>query len=134
MLIVGGIGITPFRSMIKYLLDKNERRDITLFYSNKTASEIAYKDVLEEASQSGIKIINALTTSNEYGENINDDGMVFRNGRISQEMIAKEAPDYAERVFYVSGPGSMVTAFGGTLKDLGVRDSRIKTDFFPGFA
>ena len=34
--IAGGIGVTPFRSMIKYLIDKNEKRDIIIFYSNRT--------------------------------------------------------------------------------------------------
>src|SRR6185437_10266431 len=43
--IAGGIGITPFRSMLKYLVDKHEKRSIVLFYANKHAEEIAYADV-----------------------------------------------------------------------------------------
>src|SRR5260370_1410080 len=44
--IAGGIGITPFRSMLKYLLDTHQRRDIVMFYANRRVDEIVYKDVL----------------------------------------------------------------------------------------
>lgn len=55
--IAGGIGITPFRSMLKYLLDKHQRQDIVLFYANKTADESACRDVLNEAqTKPGIKV------------------------------------------------------------------------------
>src|SRR5581483_3708485 len=54
--IAGGIGITPFRSMIKYLSDKGEKRPITLFYSVHTSSELAYEDVFGPAEQAvGLK-------------------------------------------------------------------------------
>lgn len=42
--IAGGIGITPFRSMLKYLLDTQQRRDIVLIYVNKAAQEIVYAE------------------------------------------------------------------------------------------
>ena len=48
--IAGGIGITPFRSMLRYLLDKHEVRPIVLFYSNRTVNDIVYVDVLERAA------------------------------------------------------------------------------------
>src|SRR5713101_3363350 len=58
----GGIGITPFRSMIRHLLDHNEERPITVLYSNRTAAEIVYSDVLEEArNQLGIKTVYTLS-------------------------------------------------------------------------
>ncbi|HJT57048.1 MAG TPA: FAD-binding oxidoreductase, partial [Ktedonobacteraceae bacterium] len=59
--IAGGIGITPYRSMLKYLLDTGQRRDIVLFYVNRTANEIAYKDVLSEAqTKLGVKVFYTL--------------------------------------------------------------------------
>lgn len=124
--IAGGIGITPFRSMTKYLLDKNEKRNIVLFYSNRTAEEAAYKDIFDAASvKLGIKTIYAVT-----------EGAIpewATSGFITKEMIMKEAPDYKERIFYISGPKVMVDAFRKTLNELGVKRNRIKTDFFPGF-
>jgi ferredoxin-NADP reductase len=41
------IGITPFRSLLKYLLDTQEQRDIVLLYANKMENEIVYRDVLD---------------------------------------------------------------------------------------
>lgn len=125
--IAGGIGITPFRSMIKYLLDKGEKRDIILLYSNKSASEIMYADVWNQAfSNLGIKTVYALT------EQTPADWM-GRKGRIDAKMIAEEVPDWKERLFYLSGPHVMVSGFEQVLKSMGVSSNQIKIDFFPGF-
>ena len=43
--IAGGIGITPFRSMIKYLLDKDLKADIILLYSNRTVRDVVFKEI-----------------------------------------------------------------------------------------
>lgn len=48
VMLSGGIGITPLRSMIKYALDKKLRINITLFYSNKIPEEILYREELEK--------------------------------------------------------------------------------------
>jgi ferredoxin-NADP reductase/Na+-translocating ferredoxin:NAD+ oxidoreductase RnfD subunit len=128
--IAGGIGITPFRSMVKYLVDRGEKRLVTLFYSNRTVSEIAYKDIFDEAERKlGMRTIYAIT---DPGETL-PEGNGYR-GRIDAALIQRVVPDYRERMFYVSGTHAMVTAFKKTLHDLGVHRSQIKTDFFPGFA
>jgi len=118
--IAGGIGITPFRSMIKYLLDTNEKRSIVLFYLNKTRDDFAYKDIFDKAVlQLGIKVVYSIVDipSASY-----------------YQAITKEVPDWQERFFYISGPPSMVSAFETNLKKIGVKKSHIKTDYFPGFA
>jgi len=56
------------------------------------------------------------------------------NTFIDATLIKKEVPDYLNKVFYISGPHGMVDAFEKTLKDMGVPNSKIKIDFFPGFA
>jgi ferredoxin-NADP reductase/Na+-translocating ferredoxin:NAD+ oxidoreductase RnfD subunit len=128
--IAGGIGVTPFRSMIKYLIDTKEKRDIVLFYSNKTEGEIAYREIFAEAEDAdiGIKVVYTITdklvASSWQGE----------RGYVNAEMIKRHVPDYQDRYFYVSGPHSMVDGFSKTLRQLGVRRSRMKKDFFPGFA
>lgn len=128
--IAGGIGITPFRSMIQYLLDKREKRPVTLFYSNRTASEIVYTDVFERAERAlGIRTIYTLT--DKAGAPI---GWKGRVGRVDAEMIRAAVPDYERCVFYLSGPNAMVGAFEETLAGMGVHARQIKTDFFPGFA
>jgi len=55
-------------------------------------------------------------------------------GRVDAEMITNTVPDYRERTFYLSGPRSLVVGFEEALGKIGIPKSRIKTDFFPGFA
>jgi len=126
--IAGGIGVTPFRSMVQHLIDTNEARPIVLLYSNKTASEIAYKEVFDAAADTiGMKTVYALTN-----EPTPIPGTT--TGMITEELIRKEVPDYENCLFYISGPHGMTEAFKTTLRDMGVPRYHIKTDYFPGFA
>jgi ferredoxin-NADP reductase len=128
--IAGGIGITPFRSMIKYLLDTNQRRPITLLYSNRTADEIVYRDILDQAQRKlGIKVVYTLTDTRRVHPSWN--GCV---GHIDEQMIRQMAPNCRDCLFYISGPTNMVNSVRGTLLRLGVNKGHIKTDFFPGLA
>ncbi|MDO8742617.1 MAG: RnfABCDGE type electron transport complex subunit D [bacterium] len=126
--IAGGIGVTPFRSMAQYLIDKKENRAVTLLYSNKVASEIAYKDIFDTAAKEiGMRTVYALTD-----EKTSMPGVHI--GLIDAALIMREIPDYKERIFYISGPHGMVTTFTKTLHGMGIPRSRIETDYFPGFA
>ncbi|EKD95594.1 MAG: hypothetical protein ACD_24C00436G0004 [uncultured bacterium] len=125
--IAGGIGITPFRSIGKYITDKEEKRDIILFYSNSEPESFVYKDIFEKAKEYGFKTIYVLTKNYE---NIKWDG---HKGRLTAEVIKKEVPDFASRTFYLSGPSKMVESYKKLLKELGIRNHRIVTDYFPGF-
>jgi ferredoxin-NADP reductase len=130
VLVAGGIGVTPFRSMLKYLIDKNEKRSVAVLYSCQTVDEIAYRDILAQAEKKlGANIIVTLTKKDKCPPNWK--GCV---GYISAEMVAERIPDFKERTFYISGPHSMVSATEGVLKKLGLPNSQIKTDFFPGLA
>ncbi|MBI3397071.1 oxidoreductase [Candidatus Woesebacteria bacterium] len=128
--VAGGIGVTPFRSMVKYLIDKNEKRDIVILYSNKLATEIVYKDVFDQAFQQlGIRTVYTLTDETQIP--IGWEGKV---GRINEQVIGGEIPDFRERTFYLSGPHQMVTSFEETLYKMGISKRQIKKDFFPGYA
>ena len=126
--IAGGIGVTPFRSMVRYLLEKKEKRSIVMFYANKTLSDIAYKDEFDRAeTELGLRTIHVL---NEEKSPL-PPGM--EQGFIDAKLIMREVPDYRERIFYISGPHAMVEAFKKTLVHMGVSRFNIKSDFFPGF-
>jgi ferredoxin-NADP reductase len=125
--VAGGIGITPYRSIMKYLLDQNEQRDIALFYSEKSEQELVYRGIFDEAAKTlGAKVIYGLETAPKNWQS--------QTGRLTAEMIKSELPDYQERLFYVSGPYPMVAAITSQLRAAGVPRRRIKTDFFPGYA
>jgi glycine betaine catabolism B len=99
-----------------------------LFYGNNSVKEIAYADVFDRAERElGIRTIYAVANDENLHTNMH-------HGFIDVALIKREVPDYHERTFYISGPRSMVLRFQDVLKDLGITKSRIKVDFFPGFA
>lgn len=114
--IAGGIGITPFGSIIRRLLETEEKRDITLFYSNNTPQHIAFKELFDKAKNVGVKTIYRITERDEY---------------IDEKMIKEKLPDYKRRIIYISGPEPMVEAFKKMFSKIKAGD--IKTDFFSGY-
>lgn len=124
--IAGGIGITPFRSMLQYLIDRGEVRPIVMLYGAAQPEDIAYRDVIEAAqSELGIHTMFAVANGAEAGQ---------YPGFIDAELVRRAIPDFRERLFYISGPQAMVKALRQMLLRMGVRRSLIKVDFFPGFA
>lgn len=124
--IAGGIGVTPFRSMVRSILDTGEKRDITLFYACKKGDEVAYRELWAEAEQViGMKTVCVLSEDPEHAD--------VEHGFITQELLARRLPDWKERTFYLSGPDAMVQAYKKLLRTSGVSSKRIRTDYFPGF-
>jgi glycine betaine catabolism B len=126
--IAGGIGITPYRSMIKYLLDNHQKRPITLFYGAATVRDFVYQDVFSQAERElGIRTIRIVEKTDGMPL-----GWMGLTGRVQPEMIRKYAPNYRDAIFYISGPNVMVDAVKHMLRKMGIADSQIKTDFFAG--
>lgn len=115
--IAGGIGVTPYRSMVKYLLDQGETRDIVILYAAKTKDDFVYKNIFSKAK--------ALGVTTHY--------ITSAEGHINEEMIMKLIPDFKDRTFYFSGPRSMIVSIDKNLHKMKLPKSRIITDYFPGF-
>lgn len=117
--LAGGIGITPFRSMIKYLFDIKQKRPITLIYAAKTEADFAYKDLFDKSQKElGIKIL--------YHTDL--------QGKVDEQLIKKKVADLKNSLFYLSGPHGMVSSFEQLLKGMRIPSNQIKIDFFPGYA
>jgi ferredoxin-NADP reductase len=128
--IAGGIGITPFRSMVKYLTDRHEKRDVVLLYANRRAEEMLYRDVFAAAQRAfRFRPVYVLSDASSTPP-----GWAGETGRIDAALIARQIPDFRERLFYVSGSPSLVQSVQRALRDLGVKPDRIKTDYFSGLA
>ncbi len=123
----GGIGITPLRSMIRYSTDKGLSASIVLLYSNRQEDDIIFEDDLEGMAKRNpnLKIVNTITKPSPVWKGL--------KGRIDRDMIVREVPDYADRVFFASGPRKMVDAILTLLKDLGLPENQIKQEYFPGY-
>lgn len=115
--IAGGIGITPFRSMVKYLIDSNEKRDIVLIHVVASADELTYKEVFVQGVQIGLKTI---PWDSE------------KLGHLTDIKLKELVPDFAERKYYISGSNGMVHAVKKTLGALRIKPTSIKTDYFAG--
>lgn len=123
----GGIGITPFRNMIKYATDKKLPIKMTLLYSNRNPDEICYKDEwpIMEKSNPNLKVMNTITdeTSNWNG----------RKGRIDEKMMKEFCNDFTNTLFYTCGPPKMVDAMLGLLNSMNVPKQNIKREVFAGY-
>jgi len=129
LFVAGGIGITPFRSMIKFLVDTGEKRDIVLLYSNSVREEIVFRDVFEDAEQRiGLKTVYTLTGGKRLPENWKG-----RTGHVEEQMLHEEVPNLEERVCFVSGSPGMVEDVKKVLRSVGIRRRNVRTDYFPGY-
>lgn len=126
--IAGGIGVTPFRSMVKYLTDRREQRDVILLYANRAYDEILYRDVFWQAMYA-FRFRPVYVVSD--GASV-PPGWTGEVGRIDTELIQRQVPDYRERLFYVSGSPLLVQRVQRALYDLGVKPEQIRTDAFSG--
>ncbi len=125
--IAGGIGITPFRSIIKNLLDSKLSRSMTLFYSTHSDNEFVFKDIFSRAEKEiGLKTVYILSEKPE-GEWLGE------VGRIDEALIKRHVDNEKQTIYYISGPQPMVVSYEKILSDMGINKSNIKTDYFPGY-
>lgn len=124
--LAGGIGVTPFRSIIKYLLDTKQKRDIVQLYSAATADEFAFTDLFKRAISAGV------ITHYAVGGETPKDWLGFK-GQVDSKMIKSAIPDFKERIFYISGPYGFVAAVRQALLKMGLPRQNIVADYFPGY-
>jgi ferredoxin-NADP reductase len=127
-LLAGGIGITPFRSMVKELLDSGQKRDIALLYSANSPNELAFRELFDSAKAIGLKTTYTITNTADPPTNWQG-----HTGPIGEDLINDAVPDYKNRLFYISGPYGFVRAAREALLKLGVTGRQIITDYFPGY-
>ncbi len=123
--IAGGIGITPFRSMVQYIVDNHIQADIVLLYAVSDPQELAYDKTFKAAAKYGVRTVPVVTNSRHHGPHI--------TAKLNTELIAQTIPDYSQRICYISGPDAMVTSTKQQLRSLGVARRNIKTDHFSGY-
>lgn len=129
--LAGGIGITPFRSMLKSMLDGGDRRRAALLCSNPTPQATAFLDELEGwRGPLDLRLVPTVTKPETAG-----DDWAYETGRIDRAFVQRHVPPdlLAKAAVYVSGPPAMVQDMAGLVRGLGVRKERLKLDEFRGY-
>lgn len=124
LLLAGGMGITPFRSMLKHMVDIGSRRPATLVYSVPTPRAAAFLDELEAWRTSLDLTLVPTVTDPGMGE----EPWAYEVGRIDAAMLQRHVPAEVLRraAVYVSGPPSMLRDLGGVATQLGIPADRLK--------
>jgi ferredoxin-NADP reductase len=121
LFVAGGIGITPFRSMAKWLEDRKEKRNITLLYATQSEDDQLF---IEQFKNANIKIIPVV--SKPSGQ------WTGHSGRLTPELITRYITDPKTHV-YMSGPEPMVEKITKELIISGTPKHQVITDYFPGY-
>lgn len=118
--IAGGIGITPFRSMILQMDYDRQPINVTLLYANRT-EDIVFKEELEAIAKRnpGFKIHYFISEGDR---------------KIDEKAIKSTVFSLQSSVFYISGPQGMVRVMESLVSSLGVHDEKIIHDYFPGYS
>jgi NAD(P)H-flavin reductase len=123
--IAGGIGITPFISMIRERIHSRKRQKITLIYAAKTKEDILFKEELDNIKEEWFKKVYVLSQ-----EKIEEEG--YLHGRINREIIERfvDTNEIKNTIFYLCGPLQMVKDMKEILINIGVYKNNIKFEIF----
>lgn len=125
LFIAGGIGVTPFRSMARYMADREQHRDVVLLHGVVAPEEAIYTDVWKAAKPYGLHPIVILDSTEV------PPGWQGGVGGLSLSQIRRQVPDFADRIVFISGPNAMVAELARELRHAGVK--RVVTDYFSGY-
>ncbi len=128
--IAGGIGITPFLSMIRDATHRALDQKITLFYSNRDPAAAAFLDELQELEKTNPNFRLIATMTELEGESCQWKG---ETDFVDQEMLARHLPDLAEPIYYCVGPAAMIVSTKEMLNAAGVPSEDMCFEQFSGY-
>jgi ferredoxin-NADP reductase len=130
VLLAGGIGITPFRSMVLHAARKKLPNRIFLFYSNRRPEDAPFLSELQAMEKENLnyKFIATMTEMAKSGRPWQGE-----TGLIGKEMMARHIKDGALPVYYVAGPPDMVKGLHQMLNAAGVDDDDVRAEEFAGY-
>jgi len=130
VLLAGGIGITPFRSMVVRAAREKLAHRIFLFYSNRRPEDAAFLQELQELEKDNPNYKLIATMTGMQGSSRPWQG---ETGRVSSELLSKHLKQAASPIYYVAGPPEMVKALHETVNRCGVDDDDIRIEEFAGY-
>jgi ferredoxin-NADP reductase len=124
--VAGGIGITVFRAMLRYIADRDLPYTVTLCYSNRDRESAAFLDELEELERriEGLRVVLTFTE---------DEGWEGESRRIDAAMLEDHVGELDEKHYLVAGPPGMTEAVVDALHAAGVAEDRVLAGKFSGY-
>jgi ferredoxin-NADP reductase len=120
--VAGGIGITPYNSILSWLAESGENRPIRLIYGVRSEEEIIFQETFDKANQHATIVVE--NPSSAWGG---------ERGRLSAEIILGLTKPSEESLIFVSGPEPMVETLEKDLKSSGINKNQLVLDFFPNY-
>jgi len=128
--IAGGIGITPFMSIVRQAANDRLRQRLWLLYSNRRPEDAAFLPELQALERRN-KEFRLLATMTEMGKS----GRAWEGetGMIDEKLVKRINRDLPAPVYYIAGPPAMVESMRSMLTGIGVDAQEIRTDEFYGY-
>jgi len=125
VLLAGGIGITPIRSILQWVTQEHLPHRLYLFYSNREADDAAFLEEFENmaARNSNFTLIPTVTGHRTIA-------WPYEKGHITREMLTRYLFGLKRPIYYIAGPSGMVTAMTEMLNASGVSDDDMKSEEF----
>ncbi|HSF10875.1 MAG TPA: FAD-dependent oxidoreductase [Nitrospirales bacterium] len=128
--LAGGIGITPFRSMLVQAATQHLPHRLVLFYSNRHPEDAPFLHELQDL-QRKISSYTFVATMTQMEES--DDSWTGETGYLDHAMLTRHLQGIESPLYYIVGPPAMVKALRAMLKNAGVRQVDIRTEEFAGY-
>ena len=130
VVLTGGIGITPFRSILLHVAKEKLPQRIILFYANRRPEDAAFLVELRQLEKQiqDFKLIACMTEMQKSSQS-----WTGERGTINSAMLEKYLKGVASPVYYITGPPAMVNAMHLMLADSGVDDDNIRIEEFAGY-
>jgi ferredoxin-NADP reductase len=125
--VAGGIGITVFRSMLRYIHEEQLPYRVTLVYSNRDQESTAFLDELRELEQAlaDFRLIVTMTQ---------DPGWDGEARKVDAAFVKDYLDgDLNQYTFLVAGPPAMAEGVQAALQQTGVRDENVITERYSGY-
>lgn len=120
--VAGGMGVTPFHSIVKWLADTKEKRDIEVILAARHLEDVLFEKLFHGY---GAKVTIVLSEP--------DNDWQGEKGHLTAEIIERLIGSLKDKRLYVSGPEPMVESLDKQLKARGVKPRNLVLDFFPGY-
>ncbi len=136
VILAGGIGSTPFRSMVLHAAKEKLPHHILLFYSNRRPEDAAFLQELDSVQNQNpnYKLIATMTEMQNSRRPWKGE-----SGLINEEMLDRHFPDRVAgggqpgAIYYIAGPPSMVNGLRTMLAGAGVDSDDIRSEEFSGY-